>query len=382
MLSEIATLWEQCAIWLGHYAILPILNFLDITKYTDSPTDIAATLMIGGLQLLIIGGLFRPLENLIPAEKWADRRYARIDFHLTWLMLVGLFPLFAFLIMTPIVNYFSGVSPTVSDDTSWSMRSQFPWLKEHTWLFFILYYLTYDLVYYWMHRIQHVVPWWWAMHSFHHSQRQMSCWTNDRTNYLDGMGQSFVLAGVGIFWGVSGEEFVWLMLLGELVQNFSHANVRIGFGPIFGKIFVSPEFHRLHHMDFVPERPTLHNCNFGQVFAIWDVIFKTALYNEPVHPTGVTGDKMVDIDNDKGLIGVQVESLKRFWGSVTCLDGWRLGGVVFSKNYRPIHMKKPVNGQKQTFKPHVRTDAPISINQPAKELELDQLPQVNAKNEN
>ncbi|MHA3056281.1 sterol desaturase family protein [Acinetobacter sp. ANC 4633] len=382
MLSEIAALWEQCAIWLGHHAILPILNFLDITKYTDSPTDIASTLMIGGLQLLIIGGLFRPLENLIPAEKWADRRYARIDFHLTWLMLVGLFPLFAFLIMTPIVNYFSGVSPTVSDDTSWSMRSQFPWLKEHTWLFFILYYLTYDLVYYWMHRIQHVVPWWWAMHSFHHSQRQMSCWTNDRTNYLDGMGQSFVLAGVGIFWGVSGEEFVWLMLLGELVQNFSHANVRIGFGPIFGKIFVSPEFHRLHHMDFVPECPTLHNCNFGQVFAIWDVIFKTALYNEPVHPTGVTGDKMVNIDNDKGLIGVQVESLKRFWGSVTCLDGWRLGGVVFSKNYRPIHMKKPVNGQKQTFKPHVRTDAPISINQPAKELELDQLPQVNAKNEN
>jgi hypothetical protein len=96
MLSEIATLWEQCAIWLGHHAILPILNFLDITKYTDSPTDIAATLMIGGLQLLIIGGLFRPLENLIPAEKWADRRYAHIDFHLTWLMLVGLFPLFAF----------------------------------------------------------------------------------------------------------------------------------------------------------------------------------------------------------------------------------------------------------------------------------------------
>jgi sterol desaturase/sphingolipid hydroxylase (fatty acid hydroxylase superfamily) len=382
MLSEIATLWEQCAIWLGHHAILPILNFLDITKYTDSPTDIAATLMIGGLQLLIIGGLFRPLENLIPAEKWADRRYAHIDFHLTWLMLVGLFPLFAFLIMTPIVNYFSGVSPTAGDDTSWSMRSQFPWLKEHTWLFFILYYLTYDLVYYWMHRIQHIVPWWWAMHSFHHSQRQMNCWTNDRTNYLDGMVQSFVLAGVGIFWGVSGEEFVWLMLLGELVQNFSHANVRIGFGPIFGKIFVSPEFHRLHHMDFVPERPTLHNCNFGQVFAIWDVIFKTALYNEPVHPTGVTGDKMVDIDNDKGLIGVQVESLKRFWGSVTCLDGWRIGGVVFSKNYRPIHMKKPVNGQKQTFKPHVRTDAPRPINQPEKESALDQLSQVNAKNEN
>ncbi|OTG86685.1 fatty acid hydroxylase [Acinetobacter sp. ANC 4558] len=367
MLSEIATLWEQCAIWLGHHAVLPILDFLNITQYTESPIEIATTLMIGALQLLIIGCLFRPLENWIPAEKWADRRYARVDFHLTWLMLVGLFPLFAFLIMTPIVNYLSDVSPAVGDEPLWSVRALFPWFKDHPWIFFILYYLTYDFVYYLIHRIQHVLPWWWAMHSLHHSQRQMSCWTNDRTNYLDGIFQSFILASVGIFWGLSGEEFVWLMLLGELVQNFSHANVRVGFGPIFGRIFVSPEFHRLHHMDFVPERPTLHNCNFGQVFAIWDVIFKTALYNEPLHPTGVTGDKMVDIDNNKGIIGVQVESLKRFWGSVTCLDGWRIGGVVFSKKYRPIHMKKSAKDGKLKLKPHIRTETPIPINEPNKE---------------
>lgn len=381
MLSEIAVLWDQCSIWLGQHAVLPVLNFLHITKYTDSPAEIAATLMIGALQLFIIGVLFRPLENLIAAEKWTDRRYARIDFHLTWLMLVGLFPLFAFLIMTPIVNYFNGTSPAMgSDHPAWNLRDQFIWFKDHPWIFFILYYLSYDLVYYWMHRIQHILPWWWAMHSFHHSQRQMSCWTNDRTNYLDGMMQSFVLAGVGLFWGVSAEEFAWLMLLGELVQNFSHANVRMGFGPIFGRILVSPEFHRLHHMDFVPKRPTLHNCNFGQVFAIWDVIFKTALYNEPMHPTGVTGDKMVDIDNNKGIIGVQVESLKRFWGSVTCLDGWRIGGVVFSKNYRPIHMKKPKQGQKQVFKTHVRTDEPIPIDLPLhKEISQD-LPKDEVKN--
>ncbi|MGJ8513854.1 sterol desaturase family protein [Carnimonas bestiolae] len=357
MLSEISSLWGQGAEWLGQHAVLPVLNFLHVTQYTDPPQDIAATLMVGVLQLLIIACLFRPLENLFPAEKWEDRRYARIDFHLTWLMLVGLFPLFAFLIMTPTINYLSGasaavdMSPSATDDAAWSMRSQFPWLNAHPWVFFILYYLTYDLVYYWMHRTQHVIPWWWAMHSFHHSQRQMNCWTNDRTNYLDGMGQSFILAGVGIFWGVSGEEFAWLMLLGELVENFSHANVRVGFGPIFGRIFVSPEFHRLHHMNFVPERPNLHNCNFGQVFAIWDVIFGTALFNEPVHSTGVTGDKMVDIDNSKGIIGVQVESLKRFWGSVTCRDGWRIGGVVFNKKYRPIHMKKNADKPKGTNKP-------------------------------
>ena len=68
MFSEIVALWGQCATWLGQHAVLPLLDFLHITKYTDSPTEIAATLMIGALQLLIIAGLFRPLENLIPAE--------------------------------------------------------------------------------------------------------------------------------------------------------------------------------------------------------------------------------------------------------------------------------------------------------------------------
>lgn len=335
-MPDVSALWAQATVWLGEHMISPVLEFLHIAQYSEQPADIAAALMVGVLQLAIIGGVFRPLESLIPAEKWQDRRLARIDFHYTWLMLVGLFPLFSFLILTPAANYFS--DSLVNDGPGWSLRTQFPWLGEHSWALFILYYLTYDLVYYWMHRTQHIIPWWWAMHSMHHSQRQMSCWCNDRTNYLDGMGQSFVLAGVGILWGVSGEEFAWMLLLGELVQNFSHANIRVGFGPIFEKIFVSPHFHRLHHMDFVPEQPDLHNCNFGQVFAFWDVLFGTALFDEPVHPTGVS-DPMVDKDNQLGIVALQLESLKRFWGCVSCRDGWRIGGVVFRKNYRPIHMK-------------------------------------------
>src|SRR5256885_4465518 len=64
----------------------------------------------------------------------------------------------------------------------------------------------------------------------HHSQRQMSCWSNDRSHYLDGMLQSFILATVGLAMGVEPSEFALLGLLSELVQNFSHANVRLRLG--------------------------------------------------------------------------------------------------------------------------------------------------------
>jgi sterol desaturase/sphingolipid hydroxylase (fatty acid hydroxylase superfamily) len=331
------TFWSEISLWLGEHTITPVLTALHLQGMTDTPQEIAAALMVGCLQIFVLGFLFRPLEKWFPAEKWDNRHYARIDFHYTWLMLIGLFPLFNFLILTPVANYFGGAS---TGEAGWNLRDHFPWLQEHSIVFFLLYYLSYDFVYYWMHRIQHFIPWWWAMHSMHHSQIQMSCWSNDRSNWLDGTIQSFILAGVGVLYGVNAEEFAWMMFLGELVQCFSHANVRIGLGPVLNKIFVDPKFHRLHHMRFVPEKPTLHLCNFGQVFAFWDVLFGTALYKEPMHPTGVT-DPMVDKDSELGVFTLQWESLKRFWGAVRRPAGWRIGEVIFSPEYEPIHQDDP-----------------------------------------
>lgn len=335
-MSELAHGWNSLAQWLGVHAIGPLLDALHLRGLSDDPTDIAASLMIAALQIGIIGFVFRPLETFWPAEKWADRRYARIDFHYTWMMLIGIFPLFSFLILTPFANWLGG-GPAAggSEGSSFDLRHQLPWLGAHPYALFVLYYLAYDFTYYWMHRVQHWMPWWWAMHSMHHSQRQMSCWANDRSNYLDGTLQSFVLAAVGVLFGVDADEFAWLMLTGELVQNLSHANTRLGFGPVLEKIFVDPKFHRLHHMLVDPDRPHLHNCNFGQVFAFWDVLFGTALYGEPARPTGV-GDPMVDRDNELGLWALQWEGLKRFWGAVRRPAGWKPGEVAFSEQYVPI----------------------------------------------
>jgi hypothetical protein len=84
-----------------------------------------------------------------------------------------------------------------------------------------------------------------------------------------------------------------------------------------------------------PERPTLHICNYGQVLSIWDVLFGTSLYGMAPRPTGV-GDPVVDADNDHGLVGLHWAALKRFWGAVRCIEGWRPGEVAFGEGYRPI----------------------------------------------
>ncbi|RGE46259.1 sterol desaturase family protein [Comamonas testosteroni] len=329
--------WALAIDWVSQHVVIPVVNTLNIAQAAGNPREIAEAVLIAGLQLFLIACVMRPLEGIFPAERWADRRHTVVDRNMTLLMLLGLFPLFSFLILMPFAHMLGG-GPSTEEVSG--LKAWFPWFENHPYLLFGVYYVVYDLTYYWMHRAQHVIPWWWAMHSMHHSQRQMSCWSNDRSNYLDGMLQSFVLATVGLVMGVEPSEFALLGLLSELVQNFSHANIALKFGwlgKVGERLFVGPRFHRNHHMLRDAERPERHNCNFGQVLPWWDQLFGTALYhNEELRPTGVS-DPEVDADNERGLIAMQWYSLKRFWGAVTCRAGWRLGDVSFGPGYRPVH---------------------------------------------
>ena len=328
--------WYQCADWLNLHAVTPFLALIHLDGLAGDPREIAAALLVALAQVLIIGLVFRPLETLAPAERWRDRRHTRIDRTYTLVMLLGLNPLFAYLVLMPLANWFGGGAQLPPGESAVSgLPLWLPWFQQHPFVLFLTYYLLYDFVYYWMHRTQHAIPWWWALHSMHHSQRQMNCWTNDRGSYVDGFLQSMVLATVGLFIGVEPEQFALLMFVGELVQNFSHTNVRFGFGRVFDKVFVDPKFHRLHHMIVDPERPRLHDCNYGQVFSLWDVLFGTALYGEPPRPTGV-GDPMVDIDNERGLVAMQWGAFRRFWGALWKRAGWIPGDVAFDAHYRPV----------------------------------------------
>lgn len=338
-MHAISEWWNALAVWLALHAVSPVLGWTGIGNAAGDPRDIAEGAMIAILQVGIIGLIFRPLESVFAAEPWPDRKLTTIDRTYTLLMLGGIFPLFTFVVLTPFAKLLGGDTDASASPT-YGLTVWFPTLAAHPVWAFLIYYVVYDFVYYWMHRAQHAIPWWWALHSMHHSQRQMSCWTNDRGNYLDGGLQSLVLALVGLGLGVDASQFALLMLLGELVQNFSHANVRLHFGRVFGRVFVDPVFHRLHHMRVDPERPNLHNANFGQVLAVWDVLFRTSLHGEPVRPTGV-GDPIVDADNERGLVAMQWWTLKRFWGAVSCRAGWRLGDVSFDENLRPV----PTRGQ-------------------------------------
>ena len=325
---HLSALWHQLVETTRDNLVVPLLSRLHVPPDALDARDMAASLLIAALQIGVIGLVFRPLESWRPAERWADRRLTRVDRGYTLLTLLGAAPLAIFLALTPLRDLPAG-------GVASGLLTGVPWFAQYPYTLFVVYYLAFDCAYYWMHRAEHAIPWWWALHSLHHSQRQLNCWSNDRDCVVSGMMEALILASVGVVLGVEPSEFALLMFAGELVQSLSHTNVRIGFGRLVGKLLVSPDFHRLHHMRTDPLRPGLHHCNFAQAFPLWDILFGTALYGEAPRPTGV-GDPVVDADNGLGLLGQQRAALRRFWGAVSSRAGWKPGDVSFGPGYQPI----------------------------------------------
>ena len=333
-MQALSDLYTTAVNWTTVHAVHPALLAWHLPWLLSQAPDIAGYFLLTLVQMAVIVCVLRPLENLWPVEHWVRRTSTSIDFRYTLLKLFVMLPLFTYLVLFPLNQWLGGDSDGDGAGLV-SIQAGVPWLAHHPVVLFVVYYAIYDLVYYLVHRLQHAIPWWWALHSLHHSQRQLSCWSNDRDNYLDDVLEALVVAGVAALIGVSPAEYALLVLLGELLQNLGHTNIRLHFGPVLGRVLVDPRYHRLHHMRVDPERPTLHDCNYAFVFPLWDMLFGTALYGEEARPTGVC-DPMVDADNGYGIAGQQLTSLRRFWGAITCRAGWIPGDVAFGENYRPV----------------------------------------------
>src|SRR5690606_24806863 len=133
-----------------------------------------------------------------------------------------------------------------------------------------------DLVEYLVHRGQHRFAWWWRLHALHHSQRQMTMWSDDRNHLLDDLIHDAVVVAAAQLIGVAPGQFVAAVALMQLSQSLQHANLRLAFGRLGERLWISPRFHRLHHAIGVGHEShgprTLGGRNFGVLLPWWDML--------------------------------------------------------------------------------------------------------------
>ncbi len=281
-------------------------------------------LLVGLIQLLVMVVVFGSLQRLRPVEAVTDRQAIRVDILYTLIHRLGLFRLVLFFSIDPLWDIVFGQMSLAGWGGVHLDSSLAPWLPGVTdtaWFAFLAYLVVFDFVDYWLHRAQHQFGWWWALHSLHHSQRQMTMWSDNRNHLLDDLLRDIVFVVLARMIGVAPGQFVAIVALTQLVESLSHANLRLSFGTIGERLLVSPRFHRLHHSIGLGHesngRGSLGGHNFAVLFPIWDVVFRTANFEPRYDPTGIR-DQLPEAggrDYGKGFWSQQWRGLLRLAGA-------------------------------------------------------------------
>ena len=134
--------------------------------------------------------------------------------------------------------------------------------------------LLLDLVGAWLpHFVEHHVPFLWRLHLVHHSDQAVDTTTANRHH----PGESVVRFAFTALAVVVAGAPMWLVFLYQSVSvvlsQFNHANIALprGMDRALAWVFVSPDMHKVHHHYTLPYTDT----NFGNVFSVWDRLFRT-----------------------------------------------------------------------------------------------------------
>ena len=273
--------------WLFDSFMQPLLFALGLGGFVEMGFEGIEFVLLGLIELAIAYTLMRPLEAWWPAERWDQRRAVRVDVIYTVLNRLGVVPLAVFALLAPLFLSVDGWL-RFHDIIPRQLEDWLPALDYHPLASFLIYLVILDFAEYWRHRLSHTFRWWWALHGIHHSQRQMSFWTDSRNHLLDDLIAGVWFASLSLLIGVPPGQFIGLLIVLRLVENLSHANTRLGFGPLGDYLVVGPRYHRWHHALDLPAEPRFAcGCNFAILLPVWDILFGTLYLARELPPTGI-----------------------------------------------------------------------------------------------
>ncbi len=318
LLTQLTDAFALAQQWLFESAFQPLIFAAGMGGHVETGFEASGWFLVGLLQLLVLLLVIGPLQRLFPVEPVLDQATIRTDVLYTLIHRLGFFRLGLFLTIDPLLDTAFGALRTQGVGTFHLDQWAFGMIGlESALLGFLLYLIVFDFADYWIHRGQHQLNWWWQLHSLHHAQRQMTMWSDNRNHLLDDLLRDTLLVCVGVAVGIAPGQFVALVALTQLSESFQHANVKIWFGRVGERLWVSPRFHRLHHaIGIGHESPNkvLGGHNFGVLLPWWDMLFRTGNFEKRFDPTGVRDQVEAGRNYGAGFWQQQWLGLKRLAG--------------------------------------------------------------------
>jgi sterol desaturase/sphingolipid hydroxylase (fatty acid hydroxylase superfamily) len=179
----------------------------------------------------------------------------------------------------------------------------FPSLQNPYWCWFWLIVLQ-DFCFYWIHRTEHTVRFFWAVHVTHHSSNYFNLSVGFRSSVLEPLYRFVFYLPLPLL-GFEAKDIMFSFAITQIYGLLVHTQYikRI---PIYEWIFVTPAHHRVHHASNI----RYLDKNMGMFLIIWDRIFGTyaaELPNEPIK-YGLVAQK-----DNQGLIKVIFHEFMDIW---------------------------------------------------------------------
>jgi sterol desaturase/sphingolipid hydroxylase (fatty acid hydroxylase superfamily) len=95
----------------------------------------------------------------------------------------------------------------------------------------LIFTLLVDLCMWVQHRVNHAVPWFWQLHKIHHSQQELTFFTDFRYHRCEYLVRETFLAIPLIVLGIRVPTIVYFSVLRRWYTPFYHANIKADFGP-------------------------------------------------------------------------------------------------------------------------------------------------------
>lgn len=313
----ISDIFSDAQQWFFETLIQPIAFALGQGGFVLEAFDGTGWLLIGFLQIAVLLLVFGPLQRWRPVEAVTDKAAIRVDMLYTLIHRLGLFKLVMFFTLEPLWDDAFGELRVLGIGT-FHLDQLWPGVTDVAVVSFLIYLIAFDFVGYWVHRAQHQFNGWWKLHALHHSQRQMTMWSDNRNHLLDDILVDSLMVITAQWIGVPPSQFIAIVAFTQLSESFQHANIKVWFGQIGERIWVSPRFHRLHHSIGIGHetagKNTLGGHNFGVLLPWWDILFGTANFELRYHATGVRDQVEQGRDYGAGFWSQQWLGLKRLAG--------------------------------------------------------------------
>ncbi|HMG68468.1 MAG TPA: sterol desaturase family protein [Chitinophagaceae bacterium] len=133
-----------------------------------------------------------------------------------------------------------------------------------------------DFLYYWLHRFDHEIRLFWAIHVTHHSSEQLNFSVGFRSSVFQPLYRFIYFIPLALL-GFKPLDIVFMYSLTQIWGIFVHTELINKMGWL-EYILVTPSHHRVHHAS----NPKYLDMNMGMFLIVWDKLFGTFQPELPV----------------------------------------------------------------------------------------------------